>query len=458
MIDKIEDYIEAHRERFVALLHEFLRIPSISTDASQTEAMGQAARWVRQRLADCGLEAEVVETPGHPAVVADSGPADSTAATVLVYGHYDVQPVGDETLWDSPPFEPAVRQGAVYARGAADDKGQVLTHLLSAEAWTKTAGRLPLRVKYIIEGEEEIGSPNLGKLVEDQRDRLACDYVVLSDTAKLDAQTPAITYGTKGLVYKEIVVTGPAHDLHSGSFGGTVCNPGNALARIIAGLKDADERITISGFYDDVRPLSEQEQAEMDALPFDEQRYLKSLGSPALVGEARYTTLQRRWTRPTLDVNGLFGGFAGEGASTIIPAAVGAKVSMRIVPDQQAEKISAAFDDAVRALAPEGVRVEVKSVACAEAYVCPIDSPGMRAAVAAVGAGFEKRPVLIREGGTLPILPLFRRVLGAESIMMGFCVPDCNAHGPNEFFGLDDFIRGIRSAAHFLHALSRAST
>ncbi len=454
MIERIEEYIESNQARFLALLEEFLRIPSISTDAGQSQAIRQAAEWVRQRLADSLIQAEVLETPGHPVVLGDSGPVEGQGPTVLVYGHYDVQPVGDEALWDSPAFEPTVRDGAVYARGAADDKGQVLTHLLAAEAWIRAGGHLPVRVKWLIEGEEEVGSPNLGALVEAHRDRLACDYVVLSDTAKLDAGTPAITYGTKGLVYKEITVTGPARDLHSGSFGGTVCNPGNALAGIISGLKDANERVTIPGFYDRVRPLSIDEQAAMDALPFEEHEYLASLGSPALFGEAGYSTLQRRWTRPTLDVNGLFGGYMGQGASTIIPARVGAKVSMRIVPDQDPERISAAFDEAVRALAPEGVRVEVKTSAMAGAYLCPLDSPGMRAAVAAVEAGFQKRPVLIREGGTLPILPLFRQVLGAESIMMGFCVPNCNAHGPNEFFVLDDLRCGIRSVARFLHALA----
>lgn len=453
-MDEILDYIEANQDRFLELLYQFLRIPGISTDASKAGAMRKAAGWVRQRFVDCGLQAQIVQTPRHPAVLADTGPADGGAVTVLVYGHYDVQPVGDESLWDSPPFEPTVRNDAVYARGAADDKGQLLTHLLSTEAWMKTAGRLPVRVKFLIEGEEEIGSPSLAPLVESQRQRLACDYVVISDTSKFSADTPAITYGTKGIVYKEIVITGPKLDLHSGSFGGTVDNPGNALARVVAGLKDEDQRITIPGFYDDVQPISPQEQAAITALPFDENQYLKATGSPALCGEAGYTTLQRRWTRPTLDVNGLYGGFAGQGASTIIPARVGAKVSMRIVPDQDPHKISRAFDQAVRTLAPPGVRVEIREHATAPAYVCPIDSPGMKAATAALEAGFNKPPVLIREGGTLPILPLFRSVLGAESLMMGFCVPNCNAHGPNEFLVLDDFFCGIRTSAWLMHLLA----
>ncbi|MCP4245549.1 MAG: dipeptidase [bacterium] len=457
VITKIENHIETNRDRWVQLLQGFLRIPSISTDPTQKPAIREAADWVRQRLADCGFEVEIVETGGHPAVLADSGPSDGEGPTVLVYGHYDVQPVGDERLWTSPPFEPEIRDGAIFARGAADDKGQVLTHLLAAEAWMKTAGRMPVRVKYLIEGEEEVGSKGLGPLIRDQRERLACDYVVISDTAKLGANTPAITCGTKGMVYKEIVLTGPSSDLHSGSFGGTVFNPANVLAQIIAGLKDDQERVTIPGFYDAVRPVSAEEKAAMADLPFDEGTYLKSTGSPALTGEAGFSTLERRWMRPTLDVNGLLGGFTGEGASTIIPARAMAKVSMRIVPDQDPEVVSEAFDRAVRELAPDGVRLVVNTSATAAAYVCPVDSPGMQAAQAGVEAGYGTPPALIREGGTLPILPLFREVLGAESIMMGFCVPDCHAHGPNEFFAVDDLICGTRSVAHFLQAMAESA-
>ena len=458
MISKIEAYIHDNKDRFLGLMQDFLRIPSISTDPSKAQAMGEAAEWVRRRFADCGIEAEIVKTAGHPAVLADTGPVNGGGPTVLVYGHYDVQPTGDESLWHSPPFEPSIRNDVVYARGAADNKGQVLTHILSAEAWLKTAGALPVRLKFLIEGEEEVGSPNLGALIESHRERLACDYVAISDTAKFSADTPAITYGTKGMVYKEILVTGPKQDIHSGSFGGTISNPGNALAGIIAGLKDSDGRITIPGFYDDLLPLTPEEQEAIAALPFDEAGYLESLGSPALNGEVGYSTLERRWVRPTLDVNGLFGGFMGQGASTIIPARVGAKVSMRIVPAQDPEKISQAFDEAVRGLAPDGVRVEIKEHACAAAYVCPLDCPGLQAGMAAVEAGFGKKPALIREGGTLPILPMFRQVLGAESIMMGFCEPACNAHGPNEFLAVRDFMSGIRTSAHFVNAVALAGT
>jgi acetylornithine deacetylase/succinyl-diaminopimelate desuccinylase-like protein len=316
----------------------------------------------------------------------------------------------------------------------------------------KVAGGPPVRVKFLVEGEEEIGSVNLEPVVRAHRDRLACECIALSDTAKLDDETPAITYGTRGLVYKEIRVYGPSADLHSGSFGGSIANPANELARIIASLKGADHRVAIPGFYEDLRQLSNADRAELDALPFDEQAYLRSLGSPALVGEADFTPLQRRWCRPTLDVNGLFSGFMGAGAATIIPSWAGAKLSMRLVPDQDPKRIAAAFDDAVRRAAGPSVRVEIDTHATARPYLCPVDSPGAKAAARAVEAGFGRSPAFVREGGTLPILPMFKELLGADSLMMGFALPNCNAHSPNEFLVLNDFYAGIRTAAHFLAA------
>ncbi|UCG15942.1 MAG: dipeptidase [Phycisphaerales bacterium] len=447
MIDQVVSYVEAHREEYVGRLSDFLRIESVSTDRGNSQEMRRAAQWVCNLMAEAGIQAETMDTGGWPCVVADSGPVAGDAPTILVYGHYDVQPVGDLSLWESGPFEPAIRGGRMYARGSADDKGQLLTHLLAVEAWNRTAGKLPVRVKFIIEGEEEVGSPNLVPFITRYREKLACDYVVISDTTKFDGDTPAITYGTRGLVYKEITLTGPRNDTHSGSFGGTVANPCNVLADVIAGLKDADNRITIPGFYDRVLELSPAERRELEKLPFDERAYLTSVGSPALDGETALPTLVRRWARPTLDVNGLFGGFSGEGPSTIIPARCGAKVSMRIVPDQDPHEISQAFDKAVQAMTPPTVRLSIKTFADARPYLCPIDSRGMNAAVQAVEAGFRIRPVFIREGGTLPILPEFRRILGADSIMMGFCLPDCNLHGPNEFLVLEDFWAGIRTAA-----------
>ncbi|MCH8967038.1 MAG: dipeptidase [Planctomycetes bacterium] len=456
-MNKVIAQIEADQQANLRRLNDFLRIASISTDPERKSDIRLGAEWVHALLRDGGIKSEIVQTPGHPCVLGEAGPTDGSAPTVLIYGHYDVQPTGDESLWDSPAFEPTIRNGSIFARGAADDKGQVLTHLLAALSWLKATGELPIRVKFLIEGEEEVGSPNLEGVVRDHRDRLACDYVVLSDTPQFDETTPAITYGTKGMIYKEIFLTGPNRDLHSGSYGGTLTNPGNALAMIIASLRDADNRVTIPGFYDDVSDLTADERSRIGSLPFDEDAYRTGIGVSTLEGETGYTTLERRWARPTLDVNGMIGGFTGEGASTIIPTRVSCKVSMRVVPDQDADRISAAFDAAVRAAAPPGVRLEIKTHACCGAYVSPLDSPGMRAAADAVEAGFGKAPVFIREGGTLPILPLFKEVLGAESLMLGFCLPDCRAHGPNEFFRVADFLAGMKTSAHFLHRLAGCS-
>lgn len=455
MIDQVEKYIEAHRDEYLDRFKEFLRIPSVSTDPEAAADMRKAGEWVRNLLTRCGIESELVDTPKHPCVIGDSGPVGDGVPTLLIYGHYDVQPTGEIDLWTSPPFDPQIRDGRIYARGAADDKGQILTHLLATEAWTKVAGKPPVRVKFLIEGEEEIGSVNLEPLVRSRQERLACDYIALSDTVKLDEETPAVTYGTRGLLYKEIRVYGPSVDLHSGSFGGTVANPCNVLAGIVASLKDARQRITIDGFYDDVREITPAEAAQMKVLPFDEEVYLRSLGSPTLTGEAGFGTMERRWCRPTLDVNGLFGGYAGAGASTIIPAWAGAKVSMRLAPNQDPKKIGQAFDAAVRKAAGPDVRVEIDTYSCAEAFVCSIDSPGAQAAARALQAGFGQAPAFIREGGTLPILPMFKDVLGADALMLGFALPNCNMHSPNEFLVMEDFHAGIRTWAHLFVELGR---
>lgn len=458
VIDKVIGDIEANKDANAARFMDWLRVPSISTDPDRQGDIRKGAEWAHRLLAECGFTSEIVETKRHPAVLADSGPGPDGSPTVLIYGHYDVQPTGDESLWHSPPFNPTVGDDRkVYARGAADDKGQVLAHLLAVESWMKVAGRLPIRVKFLIEGEEEIGSPNLEQVIRDHTDHLACDYVALSDTSKFDATTPAITYGTKGMAYKEIIVTGPKQDLHSGSYGGTLMNPANALAAIITALRDDDNRVTIPGFYNKVRELTDDERARLKELPFDEDGYRVSTGVPVLAGEKGYSTLERRWARPTLDVNGLFSGFTGQGASTIIPAKAVAKVSMRIVPDQIGREIADAFDEAVRRLCPPGVKLEILEHAIAPAYICPLDSPGIAAAADAMEAGFGKRPFFIREGGTLPILPLFKEVLGADSLMMGLCDPNCNAHGPNEFFSLSDLQTGARTSAHFLDLLARST-
>lgn len=455
MIDKVFAHIDANKESYLKRLFDFLRSASISTDPEKKAETRKCGEWVLKLFADAGIRAEMIDTAGHPAILADSGSGSGKAA-VLVYGHYDVQPVGDESLWKSPAFEPTVREGNIYARGSADDKGQVLAHLLAAEAWMKVAGKLPARVKFLVEGEEEIGSPNLEKLVDAQKERLSCQYVALSDTPKFNSDIPAITLSTRGLVYKEVIITGPKQNLHSGSYGGTLLNPGNALAALIASFHDANGRVTIPHFYDDVRELTAIEKEKMQKLPFDEKGYLAAMGAPSLVGEKGFTTMERRSVRPTLDINGLMGGFTGAGASTVIPAKVMAKVSMRIVPNQKRERISQLFDDYVRSKVPSDVKLEIHTHSTADPYVAQLDSPGMRAAERAMTVGFGQAPVYIREGGTLPILPMFRRVLGAESLMIGLCHPDCNAHGPNEFFAVDDFYRGIRTAAQFMHEMAAA--
>lgn len=455
MIDQVISHINEQAAARVDRLCEFLKIPSISTDPQRKGDLLTGAEWVKQQFEQSGFDTEIVDTAGHPCVLADTGPADGNEMTVLVYGHYDVQPAGDESLWDSPPFEPTIRDGAVYARGSADDKGQLLTHVFAAQSWIAKAGKLPLRIKFVVEGEEEIGSPNLGGVLKAHKDRLACDYVVLSDTPKYNADIPAITYGTKGMVYKEINLVGAKQDLHSGSFGGTLLNPGNILANIISSLKDKDHRVTIPGFYDKVRDLTKVERERIAALPFSEEDYARGLGVASLGGETGYATLERKWARPTLDVNGLLTGFTGEGSMTVLPSRAMAKVSMRLVPDQTPEEIGVAFDQAVRSACPDGIKLEIKEFVSCSPYVADLESPGIHAAAAAMKAGFDREPVFIREGGSLPILPLFKEVLGADSLMLGFCLPDCNAHGPNEVFLISDLHAGTRSAAHLIDQLSR---
>ncbi len=445
--------LEANRTANLERLLTFLRFPTISAQSAHAGDMRACAEWLVAQFAGAGIAAEILPTGGHPAVFAEAGPANAPL-TVLVYGHYDVQPVGDEKLWHSPPFEPTIRDGRIYARGAADDKGQVFAHVLAAEAWMKTAGLPPIRMMFLIEGEEEVGSAHLGELVRANRKRFACDYVVLSDTAKLDAATPALTYSTRGIVYKQIDITGPSKDLHSGTFGGTIANPINELAAIVASLHDRDGRITIPGFYDDVRELTAAERKTLNRAPFDERAYLEQLGSPAAAGERGYTTIERRGCRPTLDVNGICGGYIGEGGATIIASRAFAKVSMRIVPDQDPAKISDAFDRAVRAACPPTVRLTIQTFSQCPAYVCPLDSAGVRAALRALERGYGKPPGLIREGGTLPILPLFKSELGADSLMLGLCMPDCNAHSANEYFDTEDLYAGARSAAALIEELA----
>jgi len=454
----IEKALETfHRLRPALLndLFEFLRFPTISARPEHKPEMARCAAWVGDRLTAAGLDARVIETSGHPAVIADGGPpASPSAPALLVYGHYDVQPVGQEDLWHSRPFEPVVRDGAIYARGSADDKGQLMIHLAVARVLREAGLPWPVRLKFLVEGEEEIGSPGLPGLLRQQQAALACDYVLISDTSKHDQDTPALTCGTRGLVYKEIVVSGPSRDLHSGQFGGTVANPANVLAAIIAGLHDRDGRVAVKGFYEDVAPIDER-QEWLSALPeISDEQLRQATGSPCPFGEAGFTTARRRTVRPTLDVNGLLAGYTGQGAATVIPAQASAKISMRLVPDQDPQKVSEAFDATVRALCPDAVRLQIVTHQGCRPYRLPAGLAVLSLAAQALEATYGRKPVMTLEGGTLPILPLFKEVLGADSLMLGFADPNCNLHSPDEFFHLADFDRGVQCILRFLFAVA----
>jgi acetylornithine deacetylase/succinyl-diaminopimelate desuccinylase-like protein len=450
------DHLGRHAADYRAELFDLLRIPSISAQPDHRADVRRAAEWVRDRFIRAGLRADIVETAGHPAVLAE-GPQRAGRPTVLFYGHHDVQPSGDLSLWHTGPFEPIERDGMIIARGAADDKGQMLCAVYAAEAWLKAAGDIPVNLKFLIEGEEEIGSPNLAPLVESQRERLACDCILIHDTSQFAEGVPAVTVGTRGLVYMEVMITGPKKDLHSGVYGGQVANPANVLSQFVASLHTADGRVNLPGFYDRVAPPSADEARAVAALPYTTRMLLDATGSPAESGEEGQPTLHRAWFRPTLDVNGIYGGYMGEGSSTIIPSRAGAKISMRLVPNQNAAEIERAFVETVKQRIPRTVTFEIKSHAHCDPYVADVTSPAFRAGVEAVGVGFGKRPVLIRSGGTLPILPMFKQVLRADSIMLGYCLPTCQAHSPNEFFHIRDFDAGVRTTAAFFERLGAAN-
>lgn len=447
-------YIREHVRQHLDWTIELCRIPSISTRPEHKADVARAVQWTAELCDRTGLKARVMETGGHPLVFAERCDHPGQPS-YLVYGHVDVQPIGDRTLWHADPFEPVLKDGWLIARGASDDKGQVLLYLRAVDAWLKTTGKLPVNLKFLIEGEEEIGSPNLGSFIEKHRDLLACKAVLISDTGLHQDGWPTITLGTRGLVYKEVRLSGPSHDLHSGSHGGPVDNPATVLARLIASLHDAAGRVTIPGFYDRVAEPTESQRREMAALALDEAEYARDLGVPALgAGERGYSPAEQRSIRPTLEVNGVWGGYAGEGANTIIPARAGAKISMRLVPHQPAAEISRAFDETIRARCPASVRVEILNHGPAvDAYVTPADLPELAAAREALKEAFERAPAVIREGGSLPILPLFKRVLGAESLMLGFASPNCHAHGPNEQVLLHDLDRGAEAITGLLGRL-----
>jgi len=448
-----DSYLDANHEKFEEELCQLLRIESISADSKYRQQVHQAGEWVADQFRQLGLTTEIHPTDGHPIVYAESLEAGD-APTVLVYGHYDVQPPDPLDEWVSPPFEPTVRDGNLYARGATDDKGQMLTHVKSAEAWIRSEGRLPINLKFLIEGEEEVGSENLSHFIEENCQRLACDIVVISDTAQFAPGRPAITYGLKGIAYYELRLTGPKQDLHSGTFGGAVSNPANAIAHILAALIDRDGRIQVPGFYDDVVPLTDEERRQFADLGFDEEQFKRQLGVGDVAGETGYTTLERRWARPTCDVNGIWSGYQGEGAKTVLPARAGAKFSFRLVPDQDPKKIEAALKTMFDELCPPGIRKDLISFHSAPGIVVPLDSPYMTAAAKAIEHGFGTPPVFIREGGSIPVVSTFRDLLGVDTLLLGWGQNDDNTHSPNEKFSLADFHRGIKASAHLWEELS----
>lgn len=452
MIDKVIRRLESGRQAAIDELTELLKIPSVSADPERKGDVRKAAEWLAKKLGAIGMKTELCETKGHPIVYAErlDKPGE---ATILVYGHYDVQPVDPLDEWDNPPFEPVIKNGKILARGASDDKGQLMTHVKALEAWLAEAGKLPINVKLILEGEEEISSIHLGEYLEKNREKLKCDVVVVSDTSQFGPGKPAITFGLKGMSYVEVRLSGPSADLHSGSFGGAVANPANVLARLIASMHDDSGRITIPGFYDDVVDLEDWERKEYAKLGFDDEGFRKITGVPALFGEEGYTTLERKWVRPTLDVNGLWSGYQGEGAKTIIPAKAGAKISMRLVPNQDPEKITKLFVDYVKKNAPETVRVEVEPMHGGKPFLIDPKSPMFEKASAAIERGFGTRPLLIREGGSIPITQTFKDVLGAATLLLGWGQNDDRVHSPNEQFDLGDFHRGTLSAAHLIGLL-----
>lgn len=457
------DYINEHKDRFLEELFELLRVPSVSTDPEHKEDILTTANILKKRLQQAGLEkAEICETPGNPVVYAEKI-FDDSLPTVLVYGHYDVQPPDPLELWDNPPFEPVVKktelhpEGAVFARGACDDKGQLFMHVKAVETMMNNGG-LPCNVKIMIEGEEEIGSANLGWFVKRHREKLANDVILISDTSMVAKEIPSITTGLRGLSYVEVEVKGPDRDLHSGLYGGAVANPINILSEMIASLRDENNHITIPGFYDKVQEVSQAERQKMATVPFDRQAYQKAIGIKAVDGEKQYSTQERSSIRPTLDVNGIWGGFMGEGAKTIIPGTAHAKISMRLVPNQDWEEIAALFKKHFEQIAPESVTVNVKILHGGQAYVTPVDSLEYEAARKAMTDGFGKEPVPQRTGGSIPIVSLFEKELKSKIILLGFGLSADAIHSPNEHYGLWNFYKGIETIPHFYKHYSQLKT
>jgi acetylornithine deacetylase/succinyl-diaminopimelate desuccinylase-like protein len=454
-VDNVIDFINVNRERYLDELKAFLAIPSISALPQHAGDVKRCADWCADEMRRIGMQnVRLLETPGNPVVYGDwLGAPD--APTILFYGHYDVQPVDPLDLWQSPPFEAAVRDGEIYARGSADDKGQVFMHFKAIEAHLKQNGKLPVNMKIILEGEEEVGSVNLDNFIRDHRSELGADVVVISDSPMFARGVPSICYGLRGLVYFQIDLRGSSTDLHSGSFGGAVVNPAFALSQILAQMKDRSGRIKIPGFYDDVVALQEEERKAWASLPFNEKAYRKDFGIPKVYGETGYTTLERTWARPTFEVNGLLSGFTGEGAKTVLPAVAMAKVSMRLVPNQTPDKIAELFELHVRDVAPKTVELTITRMHGGKPWMTSYDNPFVQAAGRAIERGFGRKPVFTREGGSIPVVSTFQEELGLPSVLFGVGLPDENAHAPNEKLDVANFHGGVISSAYLYEEIAK---
>lgn len=443
-----KDYQLQHKDRFLEELLELLRIPSVSADSSFSKDVKACAEAVKLRLEEAGAgKVEVCPTAGHPIVYGEKI-IDPALPTVLVYGHYDVQPADPLELWDSGPFEPVIKEEKIYARGSADDKGQFYMHVKAFETLVKT-NTLPCNIKFMIEGEEEVGSANLGLFIKENKERLKADVVLISDTAMISLENPSLDTGLRGLSYMEVEVTGPNRDLHSGVYGGAVANPATILCKMIASMHDENNHITIPGFYDKVQELTKEERAELNAAPFDEAAYKADLGVDELWGEKGFTTIERTGIRPTLEVNGIWGGYTGEGSKTVLPSRAFAKISMRLVPNQDWKEISALFQAHFEKIAPKSVKVKVTTHHGGSPYVTPTDHVAFKAASEAVKATFGKGPIPTRGGGSIPIVALFEKELGLKTILMGFGLDSDNLHSPNEKYGLANFYKGIETIPYF---------
>jgi acetylornithine deacetylase/succinyl-diaminopimelate desuccinylase-like protein len=450
------DFVKTNEKRFLDELFELLRIPSVSADSKYKGDVAKAAEYIKEALVKAGADkVEISATAGHPVVYGEKI-IDEKLPTVIVYGHYDVQPADPVNLWTTPPFEPQIRNGKIYARGSCDDKGQVYMHIKAFESMMKT-NTLPCNVRFMIEGEEEVGSANLGKWIRENKNRLKGDVILISDTSIVANDIPSIEAGLRGLSYVEVEVTGPNRDLHSGVYGGAVANPIQILCEMITSMKDKNQHITIPGFYDDVKDLSKEERAELNKTPYDEAEYKKDLGVDELLGEAGYTTLERTGTRPTLELNGIWGGYTGEGSKTVLPSKAFAKISMRLVPNQSSDKITKLFSDHFSRIAPKSVKVKVTPHHGGEPVVTPTDSVAFKAASKAMEQTFGKKPIPTRGGGSIPIVALFEKELGLKSVLMGFGLDSDLIHSPNENYGVFNFMKGIETIPLFFKHFTEMS-